>query len=71
MYDYHEQPRVMYNGGAQFIRICPHCGRFVRADKSIMLNGFDEVKEGPNACCSKCGRVAMPFEGYFDETGDV
>jgi uncharacterized protein with PIN domain len=58
--------RVQYKGGATFIPVCPKCNRFVKADKSVKVNGLDEIKEDEaNATCSKCGRVAMPFEGYY------
>ncbi len=49
--------------GASFIPVCPTCGRFVKADAEIQMRGDSEVIE-PNATCSKCGRVAMLFEGY-------
>ena len=59
--------RVVYGDeeGATFVPVCPHCRRFVRPDKNITMNGFYEVKAGPNARCAKCGRVEMPFEGYL------
>ena len=60
-------PYQSYDGGALFIRKCPACGRIVKADKSVMVNGLDEVSMEPNAECSHCGRVTMPFLGYFEE----
>lgn len=45
---------------ASYIPVCPHCGRFVKADKQVKPNSNE-----PNATCKKCGRVEMPFEGYF------
>lgn len=61
--DYVESPRVIY-GEACFVRVCPDCGRFVRADDSILLND-DGLKPGPTATCAKHGRVEMPFEGFI------
>lgn len=43
-----------------FTRVCPKCGRFVKADKTSKLCGSSE----PNATCSRCGRVRMPEEGW-------
>ncbi len=48
-----------------FIRLCPNCARFVKADGSVLVNGLDQLSEEPNATCSKCGRVNMPFDGYW------
>jgi hypothetical protein len=50
-------------GTAYFIPVCPICRRFVRVDKTICCKGEGRFV-GPNATCSKCGRVAMPFEGW-------
>ena len=63
-------PRISYGvedeGNAQFLRICPNCGRFVKADDSIRTRWIDgQIENAPNATCSKCGRVSMPFEGWF------
>lgn len=74
--DYPEVRRVTYGAdgaehdGATFLPICPDCRRFVKADKTIsfkMVGGDFLIPKPvePNATCSKCGRVAMPFEGYF------
>ena len=51
--------------GATFWRKCPKCGRIVKADETLAFNGLGEYMKGPNATCSKCGRVEMPFEGYY------
>lgn len=64
-YEYPNTSRRNY-GGALFVPVCPNCRRYVTADKSIMIKGTGEIVEKPNATCSKCGRVSMPFEGYFD-----
>ena len=60
-------PTISYAGGALYSRRCPHCGRIVKADPSICVNGLDEVVQWENADCRKCGRVEMPFEGWFEE----
>ncbi len=53
-----------YDGIAQFVPVCPKCGRYVKADAKLTTDISGPV--GTNATCSKCGRVTMPFEGYFD-----
>lgn len=58
-----ESPRVVYGEGATFVRVCPRCGRIVKADDALMTRGGSVTME-PNATCSRCGRVAMPFEGW-------
>jgi hypothetical protein len=62
MYEYEGVRRVRY-GDAQFVPVCPGCGRFVKADNAVSMTG-DGLKPGPTATCSKCGRVEMPFEGF-------
>ena len=54
----------VYESGATFVPVCEKCGRFVKADESIF---FSEAKgvQTPNATCSKCGRTAMIFEGFY------
>jgi hypothetical protein len=68
-YSYENLKRVIYGdkgtGGAWFIPVCPNCGRFVKADSHLSFNGLGEYQKGANATCSKCGRVEMPFEGYY------
>lgn len=49
---------------AVFVPVCPRCGRFVAADASVSWNANGKVAE-PNATCRRCGRVAMPFEGFL------
>jgi len=66
MYEYENLRRVAYDGGAVFVPVCPKCGRFVKADDSVMVNDSLSLFPGYNATCSKCGRVEMPFEGFFD-----
>ncbi len=64
LHDYEQSPRITYCG-AQFVRVCPRCGRFVKADPEIITKG-EQVQEGvPNATCRKCGRIEMPFEGWL------
>jgi ribosomal protein S27AE len=62
-------PRVTYDcdehGTVSFVRCCPHCGRFVKADETILVNGLGEISEMSNATCGKCGRVTMESEGYL------
>jgi len=65
MNDYVESPRIVYGDGMQFIRVCPKCGRLVKADPSVMIDGREMLVDIPNATCSKCGRVKMIFEGWF------
>ncbi len=64
---YEDVRRVVYGEGATFVPVCSNCGRFVKADKTVGFGGRDgELVPGPNADCSKCGRVEMPFEGFID-----
>jgi hypothetical protein len=65
MYEYEGTRRVQFTGGATFIPVCPNCSRFVKADSVIHQNGLGELVREPNATCSKCGRVEMPFEGFI------
>lgn len=64
--EYENMRRVVYggdeDGDGQFvcIPVCPHCGRFVKADDGCFVN--DDSK--PNATCAKCGRIRMIDEGY-------
>ena len=61
--EYMESPRIVYGDGMQFIRVCPTCGRFVKADEVTYSNEMGEYKE--NATCKRHGRVKMPLEGVF------
>ncbi len=63
-YDYEESPKVTYDG-AVFVRACPECGRFVKADQEIYFHVDGPPKTAPNATCKKHGRVEMPFEGFY------
>ena len=67
MYEYENMRRVVYgdedHGDALFIPVCPNCGRFVKADKEIRIS-YRGITDDPNATCKKCGRVAMPCEGF-------
>ena len=61
--------RVIYGDDMVFIPVCPRCGRFVKADETVtVVNGFGEYVPKPNATCSQCGRVEMPFEGFVEVT---
>ena len=64
-YEYECVRRVVYGEGSTFVPVCEKCGRFVKADDSIMTNVATGKPSEPNATCSKCGRVSMPFEGYI------
>jgi hypothetical protein len=69
MYEYENLRRIVYDGGddgkAVYIPVCINCGRFVKVDKYITINGLGQIKDRPNATCKKCGRVKMPFEGWI------
>lgn len=63
--DCEESPRVIY-GTAMLIRICPECGRFVKADETARIYLEAPPVREANAVCSKHGRVMMPFEAFVD-----
>lgn len=73
-FEYPATRRISYGnsydgGGMQFVPVCPHCGRYVKADATLdyrynECNGITTFPNG-NATCKKCGRVEMPFEGYL------
>lgn len=53
-------PCVQYGAGEDspiYYRVCPICGRFVKADKQSTIPEHLET----NAVCKVHGRVAMPF----------
>lgn len=50
-------------GGATFVPKCPSCGRYVKADSEVTLDGHGQPV-GPNATCKRDGRVEMIFIGY-------
>jgi hypothetical protein len=65
-----ERNYISYGGDGEcgqvvFIRRCPECLRFVKADKSVKVNDINGLKDEPNATCSKHGRVKMMFQGFF------
>jgi ribosomal protein L32 len=62
--EYENFRRAQYEDGATFVPVCEKCGRFVRADASIYVDG-NGLKDCPNATCSKCGRTKMLFEGFI------
>ena len=53
-----------YAGKAVFVPVCVKCHRFVKADKTVRLQG-EGLSDQPNATCSKCGRTWMHFEGFM------
>ncbi len=61
---YEGMKRIVFENGATFIPVCEQCGRFIKADFTVTVNGVDELVDRPNATCSKHGRVKMVFEGY-------
>ena len=67
-FEYENTRRIVFGEGATFIPVCEKCGRFVKADETISFTDAGEgpPAEKPNATCSKCGRIEMPFEGYID-----
>jgi len=68
MHEYENVRRVMYasdEGNLWFIPVCPKCGRFVKSDKTVTVNGLGEYVAKPNSRCKHCGRVEMLFEGFF------
>lgn len=65
--DYPETRRVSYVDGAQFVPVCEICGRYVKADESITVDGGGNLVDIPNADCKKCGRTFMLFEGFMLE----
>lgn len=60
-----EGPYQCYDGGATFVRVCPSCNRFVKADRSIFVNEETGLRKAPNGTCRKHGRIEMPFLGFF------
>lgn len=65
-----ETPCVSYGdgefSGATFARVCPVCGRFVKADKTVKFDR-DGQPLGRQATCRIHGRVALPWLGYIGE----
>jgi hypothetical protein len=55
---------ISYEGGAVFVPKCPKCGRYVKADPTVMCSEDAGLKRQPNGTCSQCGRVEMPFCGF-------
>jgi hypothetical protein len=63
-HEYVEVRRVVYGeDGATFVPICVGCGRYVKADETVLIND-EGLHPGPNATCAKCGRTRMLFEGF-------
>ena len=71
-HEYEGVRRVVYGGkdsdysGATFVPVCFICFRFVKADP-LMKFRSGGLAEGPNATCSRCGRVEMLFEGFVGD----
>ena len=53
VYEYTEGPFQIYDCGdggvATFVRVCPACGRFVKANPTILVNEMTGLKDEPNA----------------------
>lgn len=69
-WEYEGVRRVTYDFGGQIgvavlIPVCPKCGRFVKADETAAANEVTGLSRKPNATCKRCGRINMPFEGFF------
>lgn len=73
-YVYENTRRIIYEsstgkeGAAYFLPVCPNCGRYVKADKKMNIKYnkyFNEERFECNATCKKCGRIIMPFDGYY------
>ena len=69
-YTYPNTPRKGYilgegEGTAYILPVCNQCGRYVKMDSSIRVNGLGELSKEPNATCSRCGRVHLGIE-YVD-----
>lgn len=63
---WYESPRVCYGeDNATFVRVCPKCGRFVKADKTVRFTYDGPPADRPNGTCAIHGRIQMPFEGYI------
>lgn len=66
MFEYENVRRVVYGEDrAQFVPVCPKCGRFVKADATVRISEASGPAREPNSTCTKCGRVEMLFEGYL------
>jgi len=50
---------------AVFVPVCETCGRFARADETVLIGEEAGLHPGPNATCKRCGRVRMLFEGFM------
>ncbi len=67
-FDYANNSVWVSYGGLTFVRVCPKCGKFVKADPEITVNEELPADQGcnakENATCKRCGRVRMPCEGW-------
>lgn len=57
--------RIQYEGGACFVPVCKNCGRYVKADETVVSDDDHGLHPQENCLCSKCGRSHMVFEGFF------
>lgn len=65
MFEYENMRRIEYDGGAVFIPVCERCGRFVKANETVLVSEMSGLHPGPNATCKKCGPTRMLFEGFI------
>ena len=59
-----DKTRQIIYGDAYFVPVCEICCRYVKADKTILVNEITGLHPQPNATCSKHGRIHMIFEGF-------
>ena len=65
MFEFFEEPRLVYGDGATFIRHCAKCCRFVKAPETMTFGSDGRYIEEDNAICSQCGSTHLIFEGFF------
>ena len=65
MHEYENVRRLVYGEDAVFVPVCETCGRFVKADETVLIGEESGLHPGPNATCKKCGRTRMLFEGFY------
>ena len=66
MNEYENTRRLCYGEeqGATFIPVCERCSRYVKANSVMFFNGLGQLKDEPNATCTRCGPTKMLFVGY-------
>ena len=66
--EYEGDRRVVYGEGLTFVPKCPNCGRYVKADESILANEYEGPKE-PNAIFKDPQFIATPGMWGWDWKG--